>query len=688
MIKRVKLAVLLMLLAVSAHAQSLTNATALYNDFVKLLSTSGESTSAYSTLYRCYEQYWGVLGLSDSDFLQAKEGLMTIFPYIYNGAYFYTGQNNQSKVVQFAEAYINISMHEAIKNENLPLKDDYATFAWMAATSNYNSKKYDKAIVYLQAYINSGEAKKRADAYLYMAKSYEHLKDIPHAQYILEQGLLLYPDNKSMLVSAINILGASKSNDAKLQQYITQMMMYKPNDEALLNIQAQLYERNHNYEQAANTYSRLRSLKPNSLEVARHLSVNYYNAGVVYAQKASQVKNVKQKKSTEYQRYRQDAERYFSQASKVLEDVLYSDPLAINYAYALANAYAYMGDTGRLQSLNSKIQTLGYTPVTASDDNMQEVAYTNMSASPNLMAPAPTPGAVASNQQPVASNPMSQSRQASQLAKTPVKKSDVDVNIPMNNTDNVNTFAVIIANEKYNKVSDVPNAENDGDVFAEYCHKVLGIPSDNIRHHKNITFGGLLDAIEDMKAIAVAKRGECNFIFYYAGHGVPDEKTKSAYLLPVDADGKQMRVCYPLSALYSDFSALNAKCVAVFMDACFSGATRTVDAESNKQEMLLSARSVEIDVDDEEIEGNVVVFSAASADQTALSYDDQNHGMFTYFLLKKLKETKGNVNLQELGKYITDEVSLKSQLKNKKSQIPTVISGFSMGDKWKSMKLK
>ena len=64
MIKRVKLAVLLMLLAVSAHAQSLTNATALYNDFVKLLSTSGESTSASGRYLR---SNLGVFELPDDD---------------------------------------------------------------------------------------------------------------------------------------------------------------------------------------------------------------------------------------------------------------------------------------------------------------------------------------------------------------------------------------------------------------------------------------------------------------------------------------------------------------------------------------------------------------------------------------------------------------------------------------------
>lgn len=104
--------------------------------------------------------------------------------------------------------------------------------------------------------------------------------------------------------------------------------------------------------------------------------------------------------------------------------------------------------------------------------------------------------------------------------------------------------------------------------------------------------------------------------------------------------------------------------------------------------MLMSARSVAIAVDDNEVEGNIVIFSAATNDQSALAYDEQKHGMFTYYLLKKLKESRGDINLQELSDYIKDNVTLQARLKNHKDQTPTVIPGVSMGEKWKHIKLK
>ncbi|MCD8385816.1 MAG: caspase family protein, partial [Bacteroidales bacterium] len=276
-------------------------------------------------------------------------------------------------------------------------------------------------------------------------------------------------------------------------------------------------------------------------------------------------------------------------------------------------------------------------------------------------------------------------------ADTPVKSkgsvvstkivSDVDKDIPsVGNTNNENTFAVIIANGLYQKVAQVEHAENDGRTFEEYCNKTLGIPDTHIRSYYNVTYGDLLDAIEDIKAIATAKRGDLNIIFYYAGHGIPNEDTKTGYILPVDADGKQMRVCYPLKELYTELGELKASNTVVFLDACFSGAPRS------SGEMLIPARGVAI-VAKDDIQGKLVVFSAASGSQTALGYDEQEHGLFTYFLLKKLKDTKGSVDLGSLADYIQENVSLESQLKNRKQQTPTVMAGSAYGDAWKKLTL-
>ena len=257
----------------------------------------------------------------------------------------------------------------------------------------------------------------------------------------------------------------------------------------------------------------------------------------------------------------------------------------------------------------------------------------------------------------------------------------IDQNIPIGLANNKQSFAVIIGNERYTQVAQVPYANNDARIFAEYCKKTLGLPVQNVRLYENTTFGTMLSAMADVKKIAEAYNGDINVIFYYAGHGVPNESTKDAFLLPVDADGQQTEVCYPVSRLYKELGALGAKNVVVFMDACFSGAQRG-------EGMLASARGVALKAKAEAPQGNMVVFSAATGDETAYPYKEKGHGMFTYFLLKKLQESKGDCTLQELGEYIQTNVRQQSVVINRKSQTPTVVPSAGIGESWKTMKLK
>ena len=255
--------------------------------------------------------------------------------------------------------------------------------------------------------------------------------------------------------------------------------------------------------------------------------------------------------------------------------------------------------------------------------------------------------------------------------------SDVDENIPENPTDNTKTFAVVIANQNYSNVAGVPLALNDGLAFSKYCEKTLGMPAENVRYYTDASYGTMLRAVRDIKNIANAFNGNINIVFYYAGHGIPNEATKDAYLLPTDADGTQTEGCYSLNKLYTELGSTKAREIVVFLDACFSGSKR-------EEGMLVSARGVALKAKQEDPRGNMVVFSAASGDETAYPYTAKGHGLFTYYLLKKLQETKGDVTLGELGDYVKQQ----SVVINRKTQTPTATPSTSLMVSWKEMKLK
>lgn len=258
--------------------------------------------------------------------------------------------------------------------------------------------------------------------------------------------------------------------------------------------------------------------------------------------------------------------------------------------------------------------------------------------------------------------------------------SAVDKNIPVSKIQNKNTFAVIIANENYQQVASVPFALNDGSVFRQYCEKTLGIPATNIHFVANATGNNIRYEVNWLSQVIRAYNGQAKIIFYYAGHGVPDEQNKTAFLLPVDGNGSDVTTGYKLDDLYNALGNLPSEAVTVFLDACFSGSKR----ESG---MLASARGVAIKVKSGEPVGKMVVFTAATGDETAYPNKAEGHGMFTYYLLKKLQETSGEVSYDELGNYIRQNVSQQSIVLNGKSQTPTIIPS-SQAAGWQNWKLK
>lgn len=254
--------------------------------------------------------------------------------------------------------------------------------------------------------------------------------------------------------------------------------------------------------------------------------------------------------------------------------------------------------------------------------------------------------------------------------------SDVDINIPLSKSVQDKTFAIIIANENYENEKDVEYAYNDGQAFREYCVKALGIPENQVHFRSNATINQMRFEVNWLKMIAKSYNGEAKLIFYYAGHGMPDEETKDSYLLPVDSYSSDVKSGYKLSDLYSAIADMPAKEKLVLLDACFSGVQRS-------GEVLASARGIALKPKKEEVKGNMVVFSAASNNESAYSYKEKSHGLFTYFLLKKMQETQSTLDLGTLTDFVKVNVERTSLISNNKLQTPTVSYSEEMADRWK-----
>jgi hypothetical protein len=247
--------------------------------------------------------------------------------------------------------------------------------------------------------------------------------------------------------------------------------------------------------------------------------------------------------------------------------------------------------------------------------------------------------------------------------------SDVDKDIPASNINHPYRFALIIGNEDYSTFQtdltneiDVDFAEKDARIFSQYANKTLGIPENNITLLTNATAGQMRQSIAKINKIAEVSGGQAEIFFYYAGHGLPDEVTKDAYLIPVDVSGTNVQYGIKLKDVYKSLTEHPTERVTVFLDACFSGGARN--------QGLLAARGVKIKPKEEQLGGKLVVFSASSGDQSSLPYKDKGHGMFTYYLLKKLQESGNDLSYRELSEFLVQKVRLESVLINSKEQDP------------------
>ena len=259
--------------------------------------------------------------------------------------------------------------------------------------------------------------------------------------------------------------------------------------------------------------------------------------------------------------------------------------------------------------------------------------------------------------------------------------SDVDENIPIASHSNSQTFALIIGNEDYSSFQptlksevNVAYAINDAKIFKEYTKLVLGVPEENIIYIANAKTVEMNRSIEKLKLYAKNMNGKAELIFYFAGHGLPHEVTKEPYLIPVDVSSSDLKFAVNLKDLYAKLTEFPTQKVTVFIDACFSGGARN--------QGLVAVRGVKVKPKDELLKGKLVVFTASSGEQSSSAYNDKHHGMFTYFLLKKLQETKGNLTYKQLADYLSSEVGLKSVMINNKEQNPQVNVSPEVQNQW------
>ena len=257
-------------------------------------------------------------------------------------------------------------------------------------------------------------------------------------------------------------------------------------------------------------------------------------------------------------------------------------------------------------------------------------------------------------------------------------------NIPVNKKID-NRYALIIGNEDYTSYQrgldseqDVDYAVNDAKIFKEFALKTLGVKEDNMFFHTDVAAVKMRREINKVQMIMEALGSKGELIIYYAGHGYPDELTKVPYLIPVDVSAVDLDFAYKLNDLYKTLAETNASKITIFLDACFTGGGR----ESG----LMASRGVKVKPKEGTLNGNIVVFSASSKNQSALPYHKERHGIFTFHLLKILKEKEGDISYGDLYDRLKVDVNISCIKENSKQQEPQVNTSQKVINDWRNWK--
>ena len=256
----------------------------------------------------------------------------------------------------------------------------------------------------------------------------------------------------------------------------------------------------------------------------------------------------------------------------------------------------------------------------------------------------------------------------------PIIKSDIDDLPAIISEPRNNAYAVVIGIENYRqKLPKADFAVSDARLVSEYLTKVMGYQEENVvlLTNEKALQSDLTKYFEKWLHNHVEK--DSTVFIYYSGHGAPDPKTGGAYLVPYDGDPSFIaETGYSLKRMYDALGKLPAKKIVVALDSCFSGA-------GGRSVLAKGARPLVMNLQENMVlSKNMTVMSASSGEQISSTYDEKGHGLFTYFMLKGIKnedvvKQDGSIKMDDLFSYLKPQVERIARKQYNNEQSPQLI---------------
>ena len=228
--------------------------------------------------------------------------------------------------------------------------------------------------------------------------------------------------------------------------------------------------------------------------------------------------------------------------------------------------------------------------------------------------------------------------------------------------------AIIIGIADYKTLPRAEYANDDARVFYDYAIRALGVKPENIK----LLVDQDAEEVEIIKAfkswLPNRAKSTTDVYVYYSGHGLPTQDGQGLYLLPPRADRDFIsRTAIQFQEINADLQAAKPKSVTIFMDACYSGQTRSGET------LVANARPVTLKAEKKLFPDNFTVISASQANQISSSSPDLKHGIFSYYLMKGMEgdadtNKDGKITLGEMQTYLVENVGRQAGMMSRKQE--------------------
>lgn len=190
--------------------------------------------------------------------------------------------------------------------------------------------------------------------------------------------------------------------------------------------------------------------------------------------------------------------------------------------------------------------------------------------------------------------------------------------------------ALIVGIEDYAFLPDVPFALADAEAFRRFLIYTRGVPGHRVRILTDAPSAEEIRSGLEAAAADVSQGG--TLWLFYSGHGAANSE-RQRVLVAADAKSSETSIdtrSVRLDELQTIAGNSAADHALLVIDACYAGVTRDGASLSEGTRRVVPGRAIEA-------RQRVVVWSAASVDEVASSYDPARHGLFTYFVVGALR---------------------------------------------------